>query len=296
LQTPDSKTPLGSSPSELEPFVPAPALPPDSKSLLGSSPSELEPFVPAPALPEDPAWNLIDVAAIAAFSFLALLIGIAVVMAVAVAIPRFHKLGTAALLENAFVLVPAETLAYLMVLAFMVQLVRLKKEGSFLVAISWGRPDRTNATRALIAGAVLAVFSNVYIFLLSRWIPKSLPIDRLFRDTASAYLLALFGIVVAPFVEEVFFRGFLYPALARRIGAASSIIVTSGLFALIHQGQLAHAWLPLVWLFIVGLVLTMVRARTKSVSLCVLIHMTYNTVVFAFVFLATHAFHQLDNL
>ena len=288
---------------------------PDSISPLGSSPPELEPFVPAPALPEDPAWNLIDVAAIVGFSILAFFIGTALVMAVALAIPRFHKFGPAALLENAFVLVPAETLAYLMVLAFMVQLVRLKKEGSsitaiscpptppptkkeggFLAAISWGRPDRTNATRALVAGAMLAVFSNVFTSLLSRWIPKSLPIDKLFRDTASAYLLALFGIVVAPFVEEVFFRGFLYPALARRIGAASSIIVTAGLFALIHQSQLAHAWLPLVWLFIVGLILTMVRARTKSVSLCVLIHMSYNAVVFAFVFLATHAFHQLDNL
>ena len=38
------------------------------------------------------------------------------------------------------------------------------------------------------------------------------------------------------------------------------------LFALLHQGQLARAWAPLMLLFVVGIVLTTVRARYDSLA------------------------------
>ena len=45
-------------------------------------------------------------------------------------------------------------------------------------------------------------------------------------------MLAGFGVLVAPLVEELFFRGFIYPALARWTGAAPSVIITAAGFAL----------------------------------------------------------------
>ena len=53
--------------------------------------------------------------------------------------------------------------------------------------------------------------------LLSRLlpIPKSLPMDQFFKDAQGAYLMMIFGVAIAPFAEEMLFRGFLYPMLDR---------------------------------------------------------------------------------
>jgi hypothetical protein len=127
-------------------------------------------------------------------------------------------------------------------------------------------------------------------------IPKSLPIDRYFRDMLGAYLMAAFGLTFAPLVEELFFRGFLYPALARRWGLAAGVVVTSALFAMIHASQLAHAWAPLLLLFFVGIVLTVVRARTHSVATTLLIHVGYNGTLFGMLYLASEHFRHFEKL
>jgi uncharacterized protein len=265
---------------------------PDSIPPFEAPPPELHPWPVEP--PENPAWNLLDVLLIAGFAFASLVITLALALGVAHSLPRFHHLNPVELAENAFILVPAQTVAYLLVIAFMVQRVHSKGHDNFLTAVSWNQPHGRRALQALAGGAGLAVFSSVFTAFLSRWIPKSLPIDKLFQDTGSAYLIALFGVIVAPFVEELFFRGFLYPALACHLGVGPSVAFTAAAFAVVHQGQLAHAWVPLVWLFIVGVVLTVARARTKSVATCVLIHVAYNTTLFAFFFYATKGFHHFE--
>src|SRR5262249_36243767 len=50
--------------------------------------------------------------------------------------------------------------------------------------------------------------------------PKSVPMDRLLRDTHSIYILAIMGVAIAPFAEELTFRGFLFPLLDRWLEAA----------------------------------------------------------------------------
>lgn len=245
--------------------------------------------------PENPPWSLFDVLAIAVFAFGAVTIVLVLAVLTAHSLPRFHNMKTVDLAQTALILVPAQTVAYLLVIAFMVQIVRLRRRYDFLTAISWNAPRGQATLVALAVGVGLALFSAVFIGLLSKWMPKSVPIEKLFRDTSSAYILSLFGVVVAPFVEELFFRGFLYPALARHIGVGGSTALTAALFAIIHQGQLAHAWVPLTWLFVVGVVLTIVRARTKSVGTCVVIHIAYNATLLVVFFISSHGFRQLDH-
>jgi membrane protease YdiL (CAAX protease family) len=90
------------------------------------------------------------------------------------------------------------------------------------------------------------------------------------------------------------FRGFLDPALANSLGMVSAIAITAGSFALLHSPQLAHAWAPLLILFAVGTALTVVRAVTKSVATCVLIHMGYNFTLFTLVFIVTQGFRHME--
>lgn len=254
---------------------------------------------------------------IALFAFVATIVTGAVAVAVALALHRFHNVKPAVLAQSALVLIPAEVVAYLFVIAFMVHIVGIRSRGQagfwdarrdrippdftppahrsgFLDLIRWNMPDPGIAVAALFGGAALAVASGFFTAALQRWVPRNLPIDELFRDRSSAYMLALFGILVAPLVEELFFRGFLYPALAKHLGTAISVVLTAGAFAVIHQAQLAHAWVPLAWLFVVGIVLTVVRARTKSVATSVLIHIGYNATLFTIVFIATQGFRHME--
>lgn len=281
---------------------------------------------------EDPVWGPLDVLLIALFAVLAIFVVGGVAIAVAHSLPRFHNVKLADLAQNAAVIVPAETVAYLFLLAFMVQIVRMRNRGrelfsipspatparagdpglwnrpafpphtsqellprshaDFLTSIRWNMPRRQAAALALVGGVGLALASGIFESLLHKWVPKTLPIDELFRDRNSAYLFSFFGVLVAPFIEEIFFRGFLYPVLAKKLEPGTAIVLTAAAFAVIHQQQLAHAWVPLLWLFVVGLILTYVRARTKSVATSVLIHISYNCTLFVLLYIATQGFRH----
>jgi membrane protease YdiL (CAAX protease family) len=143
-------------------------------------------------------------------------------------------------------------------------------------------------------GMVLAILVSQASRLLP--IPKQLPIEQFFADTASAYLIATFGMTLAPLIEELYFRGFLYPVLARNIGVPFGIANTALAFAFVHASQLAQAWAPLLMLFLVGLVLTVVRVRSGSVAASFLIHVGYNSTLFVVMFFLTDHFRHLEKM
>lgn len=245
---------------------------------------------------EDPVWSFLDVVLIAGFAFFSLIVLTAIALAVALSSPYFHGANPVDLTQNALILVPVQTVGYLLLLAFMVQILRRKYQAGFAQAICWNTPKLPTAAVAILGGVSLAIINLVLTGLLQKWIPKSLPIDQLFRDRSSVYMLAFFGTFIAPVAEELFFRGFLYPVVARATGVLSSVILTAAAFAVIHQGQLARAWIPLLVIFGVGIVLTTVRAKTRSVATTVLMHMAYNGTIFALIFYGTQGFRNLDHI
>jgi len=190
-------------------------------------------------------------------------------------------------------LVLVQLAAYLVVIGFMALLTWSRHHLPLPQAISWSAPSRQRVFSAVALGVGLAFVSDIGNVVLNRWIPKSLPITEMFKDRSSAFLLAGFGILVAPLVEEMLFRGFLYPALARFTGMLPSIVVTASLFTLLHGAQLSFSWAPLLLIFIVGLALTIVRAATRSVAMSVVVHVTYNFMLLAQTFVVTHGFRQM---
>src|ERR1035441_9802270 len=44
--------------------------------------------------------------------------------------------------------------------------------------------------------------------------PAKAPIDEMFRSPGAAWLMLVFGVTLAPFFEEILFRGFLLSTLA----------------------------------------------------------------------------------
>ena len=126
--------------------------------------------------------------------------------------------------------------------------------------------------------------------------PKKLPIDEFFQTPREAWLLSTFGVTLAPLLEELYFRGFLYPVLARRFGVFAGVILTSLGFAAIHASQLMYSWGPVLVIFVVGLALTAVRAYSKSVASTLLMHIGYNATISVALFVTTGGFRHLERL
>jgi membrane protease YdiL (CAAX protease family) len=57
-------------------------------------------------------------------------------------------------------------------------------------------------------------------------------------------------------------------------------------FGLIHGAQLAFAWGLVLIIFIVGIVLTIVRAKTNSVGSSFVVHVAYNSTIVAMALIA----------
>jgi membrane protease YdiL (CAAX protease family) len=186
----------------------------------------------------------------------------------------------------------AQVIAYFIVFVFMVLLVKRSSDGGFWQTIRWNWPR--NWISFLLAGIVLSVALQAFASMLP--MPKETPMDRFFATRSEAWILSVFGVTLAPLLEELFFRGFLYPVLVRRLGVAAAIVLTSLGFSLIHAQQLGRAWGPLLIIFIVGLVLTVTRALTKSVAAGVLIHVAYNATISVVFFVATDGFRHLEKV
>ena len=190
-------------------------------------------------------------------------------------------------------------------------------ERTFLQGIEWNAlaPRRWWYWIILVA----AVMSGLAQFAL-RFVaePKSSPLDQILRTTHGAWLMTAFGVLLAPVAEEIAFRGFLLPSLAiaydwlalertpaglqkwqsssmhSRAALIFAAIFSSIPFALMHAGQLQHAWGALGILYAVSLVLSFVRIRTNSVAASVLMHATYNFTVFAVLFIGTGGYRHME--
>ena len=190
------------------------------------------------------------------------------------------------------VTVLAQMLAYLCILAFMVSIVKRVPGQDFGRAIRWNWPKNWSAY--LLAGMMLSFALQGIAHFLP--IPKELPTDRFFRTPGEAWALSLFGVTLAPLLEELFFRGFLYPVLVRRFGVAMAVLATAAGFSVIHAPQLGRAWGPVLVIFIVGMTLTLTRALTKSVAASLIMHMAYNGTLSILLFVGTDGFRHLERL
>lgn len=89
-------------------------------------------------------------------------------------------------------------------------------------------------------------------------------------------LLWVAVVVFAPVFEEAFFRGFLFAGLVRsRIGAAGTILFTSLVWASLH---LQYNVVGMATIVILGVVLGVVRLKTRSLWSTVLLHALWNFV------------------
>ena len=248
--------------------------------------------LPAPA-PTFPAWSMLDVLAVGVFSVVIIVIFSIIALFAVKALPEYRHSSFADLTTNARVVIGGQAAAYPIILLFVFLMVRSRSKESFSQGIRWNWPGLT-APAFIASGVILAlVVDNLARFLP---IPKSLPMDNYFHDATSAYIMAIFGVSLAPLLEEIFFRGLLFPVLDKYCKLIAGVLLTAAAFAAIHGAQLGYAWAPVLSIFVVGLVFTVVRVRRNSVAASFLMHCGYNFALFSALWLGSDHFRHLEKV
>ena len=256
-------------------------------------PGSPQPVVPGPvrpAPPEDPPWTGLDVLSIVAATVIALIL--LPLLAVVIAHQLFFpKASFTDIMQIPEVVLTVQILIYAVVFFLIYYLLRVRT-GQFSKPLRWNWPNSSWARFLLLGGLLYFALMGLGQVLP---IPKHLPIDRFFQTSREAALMSILSVTLAPFMEELFFRGLLYPVLARRFGVGVSVFLTGAAFGFLHGAQLKYSWAVLI-IFLVGVVLTAVRAVTKSVAASFLVHVGYNGTLSALLLVATDGFRHLEKL
>ena len=275
---------------EFEPPVTseAPATTPTLSAADSFAAADIPPIPVAPAPIENPVWNGWDVLLIAGLTVVTMVVFQLAVLLAAHFIWYPHE-SLADVSKKPILLIVSQVLIYIPVALCMVMLVEGKYHVRFWRAIEWNWPQAE--WRLMALGAAMFFVLSVLQNLLP--MPPDTPFEHLFDRPRDAYLLSLVAITLGPLMEELFFRGFLYPVLARRMGAVWGIALTALPFGLIHLPQYGWAWGAALVIFLVGVVCGVVRAVTRSVGASFLVHAGFNGTQMLIAVVMTHGFKHM---
>lgn len=261
-------------------------------------------MAPSPELPKSsvfPVWNGWDILFLAFFTSFAILVlgtlGRAASHLLQIKLHLWAQLLKHPASEGVRLLL-FQVLLDGVILSYILLTIVLKYNSPFFSSIHWKESPLRSWGNYVSLGIGLAVL----VLIVSTLFPPSEPppVERLLQHPITITLYATLGVLVAPFVEEILFRGFIYPVFERRLsqwwgsppgdasssffkkiawGQAAAIGLTGLLFALLHVSQLWGSWAGTALIFGVGITLSTVRALTGSVLPCFLIHLSYNSTI-----------------
>lgn len=269
-----------------------PDVTPDQPNLLAPPPAEAQ----AQVKPQQDLWKLRDLLLLIIFlpvdwfvSSILALSGYAVLK------PVMHwQTSIGGLKGNEVFGLVLECIIYIFLLAYLYLLVKVHYRKPFWNALHWRKIGLGRATRYLLGGVAL----SMAVMLISTILPekKSFPLEKMFSSTANAYAIAFFAITVAPFMEELLFRGVLFAFFQKNAGLRFAIFGTAVLFAGLHVQEYWGAWDRIVLILVVGLVLSSVRGLTDSLTPSVILHAAYNATLMAVFFLQSDHFRKLPEM
>jgi len=314
--TPSEPAPGNDSPLPANHVAPAPEPLGGDPLLSVASPSlTLQPS--SPQLPEDLqiTWSWLHLLVFTIFAIGSLF---AVNLTLFAVYAPHHPMSQAQLQQYLFskpqVIIGGMLIWYATIFFFLYITLSLLQGRSFWQGLGWrkinshNREQPRNPLFYFIAGSGLSLF--VALINAREKQPDNMPMEELFKHRQTAMLFIAMAVLVAPLVEETLFRGYLYPLfvrlvsallslfgvqaeLALRRGIFSSILLTGVLFGLMHGAQLGWTWRLVSMLILVGIVFTIVRARTGSVFASFLMHLGYNSLIAVAAVLSTHGFTRI---
>lgn len=134
----------------------------------------------------------------------------------------------------------------------------------------------------LVGAYLIIILHNLLLFALGVD-TQGEKIVKVFNELNSPIWFFIVGAVFAPFVEETFFRGFLFQGFRERYGWKTAIVLSSAIFAAAHLDLVV-----LIPTFILGSVLAYVYHRSNSVWPGIILHFLVNAFGLFGAYFATH--------
>jgi membrane protease YdiL (CAAX protease family) len=164
-----------------------------------------------------------------------------------------------------------------------------------------GARDGTRAGKAVLFGLAIGIVALLLSAVLGVAFQRlgfdmngqdRLLVEPLRRAPLGVVLaMVLAGTFVAPTVEELFFRGYVFRALAVRKGVFPAYVISAAIFALYHLSG-GSDLLPITpILFIIGLLLCFAYRRTGNLLADITAHAVNNGATFALVLLPLPFLH-----
>jgi membrane protease YdiL (CAAX protease family) len=233
-------------------------------------------LAPSRRFPVWSGWDVFFLFCFTAFSALMLAaVGDAVKHVAQVRVPAIRFLLQPS--HEGIYLILFQALLDILIFLFIYFTITLKYNSSFFESIKWTPKKRYRVTSFLPIGVLLALAVVAASTLFPT--PSEPPLEKLLRIPLAAFLFAALGVSVAPFVEELIFRGFVYPVVERRLGRTVAVVTTALLFSGVHVSQLWGSWPAIVLITVVGFTLSIIRAHTDSLYPSFIIHLSYNSTI-----------------
>lgn len=129
---------------------------------------------------------------------------------------------------------------------------------------------------ALVCGLTLQIPIGIVLSLIP--FPDSVINNHnelMTASTSPMWTQILYGVVFAPVIEEIFFRGIAHDRLSKVMPVPLAAVISSAGFALIH-GE----FLSIIVAFACGLALSFLYSRFKTVLVPIAFHMGYNLLAY----------------
>ncbi len=250
-----------------------------------------------------------------AFSILAIFLGLA---------SHFHLFGIQLSPKSATDLgfnLLSEVILYFVTFGFSLFVFHMVWNESLFAGLQWRGRVALSKFRPLV-GTAAACFGLAILDQILMPGPANSPIEKMISSPGAAWLMFAFGVTIAPFFEEMFFRGFLLPSLCTACDSIAEkmrhslprpldanghpqwslpamiigSLLTSIPFAGLHVEQQGHSLGPFLLLILVSLILCAVRLKFRSLAASTLVHASYNFFIFSLSLVVTGGFRHFDKM
>lgn len=142
--------------------------------------------------------------------------------------------------------------------------------------------------KSYIALAPFMFLIILIVYIISSFLkyPPESPhplLEILFKEERRALWIyfILLSCLIGPVVEEIFFRGFIYPVLKEKLGSFKGVILSSLLFAGLHM-----TWIGFTPILILGILLAYLYEKNGTLIPSITVHVIHNTsIVILFILL-----------
>ncbi len=250
----------------------------------------------SPAAREPELWAFRDLILFLAFACFAFLISGFLLTFIYAYVHRAMggRLPLTGIQNSAFLLLVLQLTFHALLFGYIYFLIRLRYQRPFWKTLQWRRMPLSRGLELVLGGALLAVFVELAPTLLPD--KPTFPLQRMFSSPEAAYATGIFAVLVAPFMEELIFRGVLFAFFERFGGLTFAVVTTAVLFAALHMEEYSGAWNHLLLILVVGLVFSLARGLSGSLAPSVILHTAYNFTVMLTLFLATQHFRAIPAL